>query len=115
MSITKHNTFILDLLPSNIKPRFYHKLLYKIIKALNNSIPLLKFQFKDDALNRYFNIRYQVKENMLEGYQTNLEQAMNIYFLLMQVLNSGAEGDVVELGTYKGTTAILLQKTLDQF
>jgi O-methyltransferase len=52
---------------------------------------------------------------MLDGYQTNLEQAMNIYHLLSQVLLAVIPGDVIEMGSYKGITAILIQKTLEQF
>jgi O-methyltransferase len=45
---------------------------------------------------------------------TNPEQAMNIYHLLRQVVQSGIEGDVVELGCNDGRTAMIIQKTLDQ-
>lgn len=107
------NTFILELLPE-VKPRFYHRLLYRTFSILNH-LPLVKFSFKEDSLNRYFGTRYRFKENMLDGYQMNLEQAMNIYHLLSQVLLTAVPGDIVELGSYKGITAILLQKTLEQF
>ncbi|MBP9841042.1 MAG: class I SAM-dependent methyltransferase [Simkaniaceae bacterium] len=40
------------------------------------------------------------------------EQMLNLYYLLRETLP--LPGDVVELGTYRGLTAILLQKTLRQ-
>lgn len=40
------------------------------------------------------------------------EQMLNLYYLLRETLP--LQGEVVELGTYRGLTAILLQKTLRQ-
>ena len=40
------------------------------------------------------------------------EQMLNLYYLLRETL--GLPGEVIELGTYRGLTAILLQKTLKQ-
>lgn len=44
----------------------------------------------------------------------NIEQGMNIYHLLNQVLLLNVPGEVVELGCYVGRTAAVMQKTLDQ-
>lgn len=41
------------------------------------------------------------------------EQALNIFYLLKEVIHNEIEGDIVELGCYKGLTAVLIQKTLD--
>ena len=43
-----------------------------------------------------------------------VEQAVNLYHLLCQVVLLDVPGEVVELGCYEGTTAILLQTTLDR-
>jgi len=43
----------------------------------------------------------------------NVEQEMNIYHLLTQVILQGISGGVVELGCYKGATAAIMQKTID--
>lgn len=56
----------------------------------------------------------QSKPNMLKGYMISVEQAINIYHLLNQVVLMKVPGDIVELGCYEGTTAIILQKTLAQ-
>lgn len=42
----------------------------------------------------------------------NLEKGLNLYHLLRQTVLLKVPGDVVELGCYRGLTAILLQKTL---
>lgn len=42
----------------------------------------------------------------------NLEKGLNLYHLLRQTLLLGIPGEVVELGSYRGLTAILMQKTL---
>ncbi len=42
----------------------------------------------------------------------NIEEGMNLVHLLSQVLAAGIEGDVVELGCYKGVTGALLQTVL---
>ncbi len=44
----------------------------------------------------------------------NVEQGMNIYHLLSQVLAQDIPGEIVELGCYEGITGVLIQKTLDQ-
>lgn len=45
----------------------------------------------------------------------NIEQAMNIYHLLSQVILLNIPGDVVELGCNDGRTAVIMQKTLSKY
>jgi O-methyltransferase len=49
-----------------------------------------------------------------ESDMISIEQGMNLYHLLTQVVLAGVPGDVVELGSHKGLTAVVLRKTLDQ-
>ncbi len=53
-------------------------------------------------------------ESLFEKNRTmqTREQMLNLYYLLRETLS--LPGEVVELGTYRGLTAILLQKTLRQ-
>lgn len=49
------------------------------------------------------------------GSMTNLEQRLNIFHLVMQVLAYGVEGELVELGTLGGSTAVLIENVIGQF
>lgn len=42
-----------------------------------------------------------------------LDEALNLYYLLREA--SRREGEVVELGCYRGLTGVILQKTIEQF
>ncbi len=112
------NTFILSLQKQNVKTDLKRNLLARIIKSFNGSQRFLKLKFKNDNLNRVYAIKnsqeFDSKENMLNGDWSNLEQAVNIYHLLTQVVLLKVPGDVVELGSFDGTTSVLMQKTLDQ-
>jgi O-methyltransferase len=46
------------------------------------------------------------------GVMTNIEQRMNMYHLVSQVLAYGVDGDFVELGCYTGDSSILITKLL---
>jgi len=117
------NTFILDLKEDRLRYLIRSKRRYRIMarilppffRFVNRHNNLVKLSFSYDALNDELDIRrsYRHKENMLKGYMTSLEQAINIYHLLEQTLVFEILGDVVELGCYEGTTAMLLRKTLD--
>lgn len=48
------------------------------------------------------------------GSMTNVEQRMNIFHLVMGVLTAGVHGELVEFGTFRGTTAALIQMVIDQ-
>lgn len=45
----------------------------------------------------------------------NIEQGVNLWHLLNQVLVAGVPGDVVELGSLTGMTAAVIQRTLEDF
>jgi len=75
----------------------------------------LRIYFKSDDLNRSFKIRNQQFENLLIDECMNVEKAMNIHLLLNQVLRMNLPGEVVELGCFKGTTALIIRETLNSF
>lgn len=119
------NTFILDLKKGRTQRQLERSLLFRIIvrtltpifKFINKNNSIIKLAFAVDSLNDDFGIRssFRFKENMLKGYMTNVEQAINIYHLLVRIIEGQVEGDIVELGCHAGTTAVLLRKTLDEF
>lgn len=112
-------TFILQLQKQDIKTDFKRNILASVIKFFNSHNRFIKLKFKNDNLNRVYGIKnsskFDSKESMLEGDWTSVEQAVNIYHLLSQTLLLNIPGDVVELGCYEGTTAILMQQTLAQY
>jgi len=112
------NTFILALRRDDgRKATRGMRLAARAIKFFNRHNRRFALKFKRDDLNRYFGIKYSrfdPNENLLQGGMVTVEQAVNIYHLLSQVLVMDVPGDVVELGCHAGTTAIVLRKTLDQ-
>src|SRR5262245_5647147 len=93
------------------------RLAARLIRLFNARSTRYALKFKRDDFNRYFGIKYSRfdrSENLLQGGMLTVEQAVNLYHLLCQVLLLNVPGDVVELGCYEGTTAILLQTTLDR-
>ncbi|MGM0439773.1 MAG: TylF/MycF/NovP-related O-methyltransferase [Chlamydiota bacterium] len=53
---------------------------------------------------------YEKNRSML-----SFEGALNLHYLLAQTLLLDVAGDVVEVGCYRGLTAILIQKTLEAY
>jgi O-methyltransferase len=49
------------------------------------------------------------------GVMTNVEQRMNMYHLVSQVLAYGVEGDFVELGCNTGDSSVLITKILQAY
>src|SRR6478672_1525784 len=47
------------------------------------------------------------------GVTTNVEQRMNMFHLVSQVLAYGVAGEMVELGTFQGYSAVLIQKVIE--
>jgi O-methyltransferase len=52
---------------------------------------------------------------VVSGTMTNVEQRMNIYHLVSQVLAYGVDGDLVELGCHSGKTAALITTVLQRY
>jgi O-methyltransferase len=49
------------------------------------------------------------------GIMTNIEQRMNMYHLVSQVLVYGVEGDLVELGCNSGESSVLITKVMQAY
>lgn len=49
------------------------------------------------------------------GEMTNIEQRMNMYHLVNQVLAYNVEGDLVELGCNTGASSVLITKILQRY
>ncbi|TWR27198.1 hypothetical protein FPZ42_09225 [Mucilaginibacter achroorhodeus] len=71
--------------------------------------PLIKFINKG---LRYLDTGYQIQELDNQVDMNTVEQRINYYHLLTNVINTGVEGDVVELGTFTGQCAALFGKVI---
>lgn len=49
------------------------------------------------------------------GAMTNVEQRINMFHLVAQPLAYGIEGELIEVGAFRGTSAALIQTVVDQF
>src|SRR5271154_6548945 len=52
---------------------------------------------------------------LLSGRMTNVEQRMNMFHLVDQVLAYGVEGDFVELGCNSGQSSVLISKVMQHY
>ena len=57
----------------------------------------------------------KAKVNSVEYSLLSINRRLNVYRYLSLVLANQIEGEVVELGTYTGMTAVLIQETLNEF
>jgi len=60
-------------------------------------------------------LRIPYRAGPYSGSMTSIEQRINIFHLVMQVLVYDVPGDLVELGCYSGHTAVLIQKVLQRY
>jgi O-methyltransferase len=113
------NTFILRLRTAHgSRVTWRTRLEARLIELFNRRSGRYSLKFKRDDWNRYFHVKqkpFDPSDNLLQGGMISVEQAINIYHLLSRVLDLGIPGEIVELGCYEGTTAILMQHTLDRF
>jgi O-methyltransferase len=52
---------------------------------------------------------------LLSGGMTNVEQRMNMFHLVDQVLAYGVDGDLVELGCHSGQSSVLISKIMQHY
>lgn len=58
-------------------------------------------------------VKARVRAPGSTGQQTSVEMRSNIYHLLSQVLAYQVPGEIIEVGTYTGETAVLMQNVID--
>lgn len=63
---------------------------------------------------RLLGTRLRLRSPYDSGSMTNTEQRMNLFHVVQQVLRSGVPGDLVELGSERGHTAVLFSKVASQ-
>lgn len=110
------NTFIYKLVAEQPpKNTWVDPLIKRFMRFFNKKNNHLQLSYKINYLNDYYREQLGLnKKNMFIGNMISIEQAINIYHLLNQVILMKVPGEIVELGCYEGFTAILLQMILDQ-
>lgn len=66
-----------------------------------------------NRLLRLLGRRARVRAPHSTGYMTSVEMRMNLYHLVSQVLGYGVPGDLIEVGSFVGQTAVLMSKVLE--
>ena len=73
----------------------------KLVRFINKGLRAIKLNYMLSSIDTTFDMN-------------TIEQRINYYHLLNQVLLNMVEGDVIELGCFTGQCAILFQKVLEQ-
>lgn len=66
----------------------------------------------DRLIHKYTGLKFAPTRS---GISTNVEQRMNMYHLVSQVIAYGIEGDLVEVGCNEGQSSVLITKVLKSF
>jgi O-methyltransferase len=83
-----------------------------VSRVLSKMIGKTEFRSADFFDKLYANITGNATLTSSSGVMTNIEQRMNMYHLVSQVLAYGVEGDFVELGCNTGASSVLITKLL---
>lgn len=61
--------------------------------------------------HRYFNFR--LVPSAYQDEMLTLEQAVNLYHFTQHIIHAGVEGDLAEMGSFTGSSALQIQRVLD--
>jgi O-methyltransferase len=107
------NFFIAEYFDWRIK-RF--SLLDRIVsRVLSKLIRKTEFRSADFVDRIYTKITGNPVIPDTSGVMTNIEQRMNMYHLISQVLAYNVDGDLVELGCNTGASSVLITKILQEY
>ena len=90
---------------------FITKVPYTKLSAKSSSLKIVRFINKG---LRFLKLRYVLSPVDTTVDMNTIEQRINYYHLLNQVLLNRVEGDVIELGCFTGQCALLFQKVMEQ-
>jgi O-methyltransferase len=88
---------------------FLDRVVTKILNSLGSRLEFRSADFIDRTIERIIRRDYRFVSS---GISTNIDQRINMYHLVRQVLAYGVEGDLVELGCNEGSSSILISKIL---
>jgi len=84
-------------------------------RVLSKLLGKTEFRSADFFDNIYTRLTGNAIMPSTSGIMTNIEQRMNMYHLVSQVLAYGVEGDFVELGCNTGHSSVLITKLLQGY
>jgi O-methyltransferase len=88
---------------------FLDRVVTKALASLGSTMEFRSAEFIDQAIMRVIGRDYRFSSS---GRSTNIDQRINMWHLVRQVLAYDVEGDLVELGCNEGTSSILISKLL---
>jgi O-methyltransferase len=88
---------------------YLDRLVRRSLRTLGLDIDFRSAQFIDRIATRLMRRSFSP---VTSGVMTNIEQRMNMYHLVSQVLIYGVEGDLVELGCNSGESSVLITKIM---
>ncbi len=104
------NFFIAEYFDWEVKRLSYlDRFVRRVLRKLRLNIDFRSAHFVDQIVTR---LAGRSVSPMTSGSMTNIEQRMNIYHLVNQVLAYDVDGDFVELGCNSGQTAVLISKVM---
>jgi O-methyltransferase len=118
------NEPIPDYARQDVKGGFFHSRMNSAISMHNTFLAeLFDWDTRESELvgrvNRILrrcHVRHQIRRAMnFYSQMTTVEQRINMFHLLSQVLCLGVKGEVVELGCFEGKTAVLFQKVIEHY
>lgn len=86
-----------------------------VSRVLSKLFGKTEFRSADYIDKIYTNLTGNAPIVSTSGVMTNIEQRINMYHLVSQVLAYGVEGDFVELGCNTGASSVLITKLLQAY
>jgi O-methyltransferase len=107
------NFYITEYFDWRVRPvSVLDRVVSRALRFFGIKIPFRSADFIEQMVSR---VRGRGNKNLLfsfSGIMTNVEQRMNMYHLIKQVLAYGVEGDLVELGCNEGESSVLITKII---
>jgi O-methyltransferase len=96
------------------KVSYVDRVINRGLRALGVKYQLYTADAIDAVLQRVLRRPVNALQSFKSGTMTNIEQRMNMFHLVSQVLAYNVQGDFVELGCHEGRSSILIQKTYNR-
>jgi O-methyltransferase len=105
-----NNFFIAEYFDWEVKRISYlDRLAQRLLRKLGINFNFRSAHLLDQLVTRVIG---RSPSHTISGGTTNIEQRINMYHLVSQVLAYGVEGDLVELGCYSGRSSVLIAKIM---
>jgi O-methyltransferase len=110
------NFFIIDYFDWQPKRRsVFDRFVNRCLRKAGIPMQLASAAAFDALINRLRSrsgVAVEPLDAIFSGSMTSVEQRMNMFHLMDQVLGYGVPGDVVELGCFQGESGVLFQRVM---